>query len=67
MTLAVPEPEPAAVVDAHEPETRECDGIGYVACSCGQWEAIVTGPGSARWAREQWDDHLRRVGLSPPR
>jgi hypothetical protein len=32
-------------------------GVAW-SCSCGQWEAVATGPSSARWAG---DDHRRHV------
>lgn len=39
--------------------------VGYgLACGCGRWQAYVTGPSSARWARREYDEHLRRVGAS---
>jgi hypothetical protein len=52
---------------AHQVETGETPaGLGYARCACGQWEAVVTGPASARWAFADYSAHLRRVlGTDP--
>jgi hypothetical protein len=50
------------LIAAHEVETGETPGgLGYARCACGAWEAVVTGPSSARWAFEEYGEHLRRV------
>lgn len=52
-------PEPP---EGHEVDTGEdAQGRGYARCRCGDWEAVVTGPSSARWAYEQYAEHLRLV------
>jgi hypothetical protein len=51
----------------HEVETGETPaGLGYARCACGQWEAVVTGPASARWAFADYSVHLRRVFGTDP-
>jgi hypothetical protein len=46
----------------HEVEVGETrSGLGWARCACGQWEAVVTGPASARWAFEQYAEHLHRA------
>jgi hypothetical protein len=46
--------DPAGPHDLIKARTR--GALGYLSCSCGEWEAVVTGSGSARWAL---DDHRR--------
>lgn len=55
------EVEPLPAIAGHTPEHGEHDGIGWVRCSCGTWDAIVTGPASAAWARRDYDRHLAEV------
>jgi hypothetical protein len=60
------EPVEGEVVDPrlaeHEVETGEtAGGLGYARCACGGWEAIVTGPASARWAFDEYRQHLTRA------
>lgn len=64
MTKPVPHLDPVASHEVTTGETR--GGLGYASCACGQWEAVVTGPQSARWAFEQYAEHLRQAAGEPP-
>lgn len=67
--LTSPEPEPVPTPEQlaeHEVQTGEVSGVGFARCACGAWEAVVTGPASARWAFDQYREHLRRLGLDRP-
>jgi hypothetical protein len=62
---------PVPVPEQHEPSTGETNGVGWVTCSCGHWEAWVTGARSAGWARREFDEHLTnadaaRADVLPP-
>jgi hypothetical protein len=47
------------VLDPHELRLVSIDGtVVGVRCACGRWDAIVTGPSSARWAAA---DHRRHI------
>jgi hypothetical protein len=55
---------PPSPLDEHEVQTGEVNGVGFARCACGKWEAYVSGPRSARWAFEEYTEHLRRVGAA---
>lgn len=64
MTVA---PESPVGQPGHEVHTGTTPaGHGIAICACGEWEAVVTGLGSAQWAYEAYVEHLRRVGLDVP-
>lgn len=50
--------------EGHTPEHGEHGGVGWVRCSCGTWEALVTGPSSAAWARRDYSRHLAEVAVA---
>jgi hypothetical protein len=52
--LVVPEE-----LDAHAVTTTPYAGFVAWTCACGRWEAVATGPSSARWAGQDHARHKR--------
>jgi hypothetical protein len=50
--------EVVQALDPHAIEQRQHGAFVAFVCACGRWDAVVTGPSSARWAGA---DHRRHV------
>jgi hypothetical protein len=59
------EPVEGELLDAHALIVDAMPGgLTCLRCACLEWEAIAGGSGE--WARQEYRNHLERVGTSPP-